>query len=426
MYVVPPETFISADCLKLGYIEPPPLTAKEILQSLQNLNTLLSIRLNLHDYDQIPYQFRNYKIKSGRVTFTVEGEFEIDLTIADEDPEKQFWFIDFRFLFTPSVSSLSDHMRYALESKVNAILEKDGLAGCYKFLHELTLTHKISELRRQAYELGRARWIDTLKVESLHRALSIQYWVDRYGKDGPKSWIILGVVSGKKKGAHHDDKATSRIGIRWFRDSKEVKDIEIPLELTTLSAEELLRSVISRHVSYILESMHRNLRTKPLFAKRDLALSFKKPTMPSEEPELQVQLTSQYQISVIVEFISGKFAICPASRLATQAENRLNGQTIDPATNGHEFIENLRCVLISEDTVSRAFTVGWLPVRNPRLPQDELKPFLPRDTLQLSWFRKPGWNPNWFLALSSGMSGERWWLIEMYVNVFLLIVCQLT
>lgn len=396
------------------------MTAKEILQSLQNLNTLLSIRLNLHDYDNIPYHFRNYTIKSGRVTFRVEGEFEVDLTIADEDPEKQFWFIDFRFLFTPSVSSLADHMRFALESKVNAILEKDGLAGCYHFLHELALTHKISELRRQAYELARSRWIDTLKVESLHRALSIQYWVDRYGKDGPKSWIILGVVSGKKKGGMHDEKETSRIGIRWFRDSKEVKDVEIPLELTNLSAEELLRSVINLHVAHILESMYKNLKAKPLFANRDLALSFRRSTEGAGEPELRVQLTSQYEIGVLVEFISGKFAISPASRLASQAETRLNSQTVDPASNGHGFIENLHCVLVSEDTVSRAFTVGWLPVRNPGLPQDELKPFLPRDTLQLSWFRKYGWHPDWFLAFSSGMSGERWWLIEMYVHVFLL------
>lgn len=423
---MPPRVFIITNMVKLGYIEPPPLTAKEILQSLQNLNTLLSIRLNLHDYDKIPYHFRDYKIKSGRVTFRVEGEFEVDLTIADEDPDKQFWFIDFRFLFSPSPSALTDQMRYSLEAKVNTVLEKDGLAGCYKVLHDLTLTHKVSELRRQAYEIGRSRWIDSLMVEPLRRSLSIQYWVDRYGKDGPKSWIIIGVVSGKKKGAYHDEKETSRIGIRWFRDSKEVKDVEIPLELTTLSVEGLLRSVITMHVSHILENMYKNLRTKPLYDNRDLVLSFKKPTTAEEEPELHVQLTSQYKINVIVEYITGKFAISPSSRLTSQAEYRLNNGTVDPASNGHDFIENLHCVLISEDTVNRAYTVGWLPVRNPRLPQDELKPFLPRDTLQLSWFKKPGWDPNWYLALSSGMSGERWWLIETFVPAIRSQYYQLT
>lgn len=382
--------------------------------------------MNLHDYDKIPYHFRNYTIKSGRVTFRVEGEFEVDLTIADEDPDKQFWFIDFRFLFSPSPSALTDQMRYSLEAKVNTVLEKDGLAGCYKVLHDLTLTHKISELRRQAYEIGRSRWIDSLMVEPLRRSLSIQYWVDRYGKDGPKSWIILGVVSGRKKGAYRDEKETSRIGIRWFRDSKEVKDVEIPLELTTLSVEGLLRSVITMHVSHILESIYKSLRTKPLYENRDLALSFKKPTAAEKEPELHVQLTSQYKISVIVEYITGKFAISPSSRLTSQAEYRLNSQTVDPASNGHEYIENLHCVLISEDTINRAYTVGWLPVRNPRLPQDELKPFLPRDTLQLSWFKRPGWDPNWYLALSSGMSGERWWLIEMFVPAIRSQCYQLT
>src|ERR1700722_6388022 len=111
------------------------MTAKELLKSLQNLNTLLSIRLNLHEYDKIPLQFKDYSIKSGRVTFRVAGEFEVDLTIAEENPEKQFWFIDFRFLFTPAVSQLPEHLRYMIENRVNAALEKDGLAGCYKFLH---------------------------------------------------------------------------------------------------------------------------------------------------------------------------------------------------------------------------------------------------------------------------------------------------
>ena len=107
------------------------------------------MRLNLQEYDNIPPPFRDYTIKSGRVTFNVPGEFEIDLTIADEDPEKQFWFIDFRFLFSPSVLELPSHLRFYIESKVNAVLLADGLPGCYKLLHEIVLTHKISEFKRQ-------------------------------------------------------------------------------------------------------------------------------------------------------------------------------------------------------------------------------------------------------------------------------------
>jgi mediator of RNA polymerase II transcription subunit 14 len=400
------------DVVQLGYIDPPPLTAKELLKSLRDLNTLLSIRLNLHEYDRLPLHFREYTIKSGRVTFRVPSEFEVDLTIADEDPEKQFWFIDFRFLFTPAVPHLPENLRDRIENRVNAALAKDGLAGCYKFLHELVLTHKISEIRKQAIELSRGRWIETLQVEPLHRALSIQYWVDRYGRDGARSWIILGVDSGKQNDGFSRPNATSRISIRWFRDSKEVKDHNILLELTNISAEALLRTVISKHIFHILGSTHNSLRTKPLFMDRELSISFKLSESEPKEPELRVQLTRNDSITVTIEPVTGRFAISPASRLATEVEWKMNTQTRDPAANAHEFIENLRCVTVNEEIISRALSVGWIPIRNPGFRKEDLKLVVPRDTLQLSWFRRPGWNREWVVALSASMSGERWWLIE--------------
>lgn len=395
------------------YIEPPLLTAKEILKSLKDLNTLLSIRLNLYEYDKIPFHFKDYRIRSGRVTFRVAGEFEVDLTIADEDPESQFWFIDFRFLFTPVISDLPEQYRPAIENRVNIVLKADGLAGCYRFLHELVLTHKISEIRRQAIELSRGRWIETLQVEPLHRALSIQYWVDRYGKDGPRSWIILGVSSGKRGDGRPDPKATSHISLRWFRDSKEVKDHDIPLELTTISSESLLRTVISKHIFHILRSTHKNLSVKPLFFSRQLSISFKVPGAERIDPELEVQLIRRGNIKITIEPMTGRFSISPACKLTASAEWRLNSQIKDPAANAHEAIENLRCFAATEEVVNRALTVGWVPVKNPGLKQEDLRLVVPRDTLHVSWFRRAGWKQTWVIALSSGMSGERWWLMEM-------------
>lgn len=341
------------------------------------------------------------------------GEFEVDLTIADEDPEKQFWFIDFRFLFAPASSELPERLRFMIESRVNAALEKDGLSGCYKFLHELVLTHKISEIRRQAIELSRGRWIETIQVEPLHRALSIQYWVDRYGRDGPRSWIILGVDSGRPKDGRFDPKATSRISLRWFRDSKEIKDHRISLELTTISAESILRTVISKHIFHILESTYNNIRTKPLFSNRQLSIHFKVPETEPADPELKVQLTRHSSINVTIEPVTGRFSFSPASKLATLAEWKLNSQSRNPAANASEFIENLRCITITEEIVNRALSAGWIPVKNPGFSREDLKPIVPRDTLHVSWFRRAGWKQDWIIVLSSGMSGERWWLIEM-------------
>ncbi len=380
----------------------------------------------MHEYDNIPLHFKDYSIKSGRVTFKVAGEFEIDLTIADEDPEAQFWFIDFRFMFWPSVSTLTPHVRYHIESRVNEALAKDGLVGCYKYLHEMVLTHKISEFRRQAIDLARAKWIETLKVEALNRALSVQYWLDRYGAKGPRSWIILGVHSGKRKDGRPDPKGTSRLFIRWFRDSKEVPDVDIQFDTVNITTESLMKAVIARHVGHILTSIYDNLREKLLFANRELALSLSISSTEPAESALKVQLTNEQQLSIKIEPISGRFVFTPASRLITEFEIRLNAKSQNPANDAHTYIEHLRCQLLAEDIINRGLSVGWIRTINPGLKQDVLQKVVPKDTLQVLWFRRHGWLENWHVAVTMGTSGEHWLLLETYVFYLLLISPILT
>ena len=152
----------------------------------------------------------------------------MDLAIASEEFESQFWFIDLRFTFSPHPAEIDPVLRTQIEQKINDVLLRDGLSGCYKYLHEIVLTRKILELRKQAMDLSRGRWIEGLKVEQLNRAVSIQYWVDRYAK-GSKSWILLGVHSGKPKNGRPHPRDTSRLFIRWFRDGKEVVDEDVPV-----------------------------------------------------------------------------------------------------------------------------------------------------------------------------------------------------
>ncbi|PVH89469.1 MED14-domain-containing protein [Cadophora sp. DSE1049] len=405
----------------LNYIQPPPLTAKEVLRSLEKLNTLLSIRLNLNDYESIPFQFKHFTIKSGRATFSVPGEFEIDLTIADEEPASQYWFIDFRFLFQPSSGNMSPGIRWHLENKVNEVLLKDGLSGCYKYLHELILTYKINEFRRQAVTLARSTWIDTLRVEILNRPISIQYWLNRYTDfrnpkgvliKGTKSWIILGVHSGGRKDDRPDPKATSRLFIRWFRESKEVKDIDIPFDATNISAESLLKSVISKHVEYILTAIYQTLVIKPLFANGDLELSLNISQDNPAESELKIQLTSEHRVSIKIDPISGRFVFGPMCRAYANFEAGLNDRVQDPASEGHVWIERLRLFLVTEDLSTRALSVGWNKVTNPELRLDKVQQFAGKDHLAVVWFRRYGWAKDWYLAVSQSMSGEKWYLVK--------------
>lgn len=395
---------------ELGYIEPPPQTPEEQQHWLENLNTLLSVRLTLDEYDKIPFHFRNYEIRSGRVTFKVKGEFEVDLTIADEDSEKQFWFIDFRFSFNPAPGDLSDRLRLFLEDKVNEALATDGLAGCYKFLHGFTLTHQITEFTRQALELSRTSWVDSLKVERLNRAMSIQYWQSR-PLPGVKSWIILGAHSGKK--SRDDSTATSYLFLRWFRDNKEVKDVNIPLDAGNISAERILKTVIARHVEYILSSIHAKLLTFSRFSKREASLRL---TISEDEPaasQLVMRLSRDDELVVKIDPVTGAFALSPSTRSIMTGERQLNTNGKDPVVEGHIILEKTRCSHAIDELVRRGKSMGWLQNFQPGIKADELRPFLKnRETFQTLWLRRSGWRLDWSVLVTMSLGGDTWWLVQ--------------
>ncbi|KUJ24036.1 MED14-domain-containing protein [Mollisia scopiformis] len=408
----------------LGYISQPPLTSKDVLQSLEKLNTLLSARLNLDDYDSIPLQFKDFTIKSGRATFKVEGEFELDVTIADEEPQSQFWFIDFRFLFWPSASILTPRARTFIESRVNEILLRDGLSGCYKFLHEMILTYKISEFRHQAIDLGRAKWVETLKVEALNRALSVQYWLDRYNGSGTKSWIILGVHSGKREDGRPDANSTSRLSLRWFRDHKEVKDADISFDTVNISTESLLRVVIAMHISHILTVIFDKLSAHTLYANRELGISLVTSPDDPSKPELEVSLTNERRLSLKIDPISGRFVFSPTMLMAHKYEVMMNAPSRDPKDSTGKrmedtidkalrVLENLRYSFITDDIVTRGVSLGWRRLPDPGIKRSVLFESIPKNTQMSLWLRRPGWAEDWYLLVCLSMSGANWFLIKL-------------
>jgi len=400
---------------ELDYVAPPPLSPQEQLKWIENINTLLSLRLSLEDNDKIPYHFKDFAIGSGRVTFKVKGEFEVDLTIADEDFDKQLWFLDFRFLFSPAPAQLSDALRGYVESKVNDILAVEGLAGCYHFLHEFVLTHKITEIRRQANELGRGRWIDTLKVEQLNRAMAIQYWASRYPPGGSKSWVILGVRSGKRPDRVPHPRFTSRLALRWFRDGKEVKDAEIPLDDEKLSAEDIIKAVVSRHVEDILSSIHAKLRAKPRFEKRLASMRLRISAQEPMDSYLKVQLTHLDSVVMRIDPITGLFSLAPQSRATALGEHRLKSGAgaKDAAEEGLAALDMIRSGYAYDELNRRGKGYGWTGVKN-NVPVDELRQITQtREAPQVVWFKRQDWDSKWQIMVSLSMGGDRWWLVEL-------------
>lgn len=369
------------------------------------------MRLNLEDFDKIPYHFRNYEIDSGRVTFKVAGEFEVDLTIADEDFEKQFWFIDFRFAFEPAASSIPDGLKNYLEGQVNDILSKDGLLGCYQFLHELVLTHKLNELKRQAIQLSRGSWTGTLKVEPLNRALAIQYWTSRAQLGSPKSWILIAVNSGRKSNGQPDPKSSSHLMAKWYRDNKEVKDTNISFDADNLSAETLLKTVIGRHVEFLLGSIHSRLQAFPRFQNRDAAMIL---NISHDDPAtsfLSMQVGYKDSASLLVEPTTGVFAVKPHSKFTIQHEHLLNNGK-NPADDGATCLENVRCGVMEDELIRRGSTTGWNTKKSP-LSKDELRSLTnTREWTKTIWLQRTGWDPNWFVMVMLSPSGDAWWLVD--------------
>ena len=287
--------------------------------------------------------------------------------------------------------------------------------GCYDLLHEAVLTHKVSEFRRQAVELAKGQWIDALRVELLNRSLSIQYWVDRYGKDGPKSWMILGIHSGRRKDGRLAGKATSRLSIRWFRNAKEVKETDIAFNSVNISVVALLKTLIAKHVNSILTSIYENMQSDPIFAKHEANLKLFISADEPAESVLKVQLTKSEHLTISLEPITGKFILSPPSPMIARMESLLNSNTRDPASDGHKYIENLRALVTMEDFTSHGLSSGWLRETSPKISGEEMKSKLTKNPLQSVWFRRASWIQNWLAVLQLGRDGERWFLVEMYV-----------
>ncbi|KAK0729078.1 mediator complex subunit MED14-domain-containing protein [Apiosordaria backusii] len=400
------------------YLPLPEVTPEEENAWFEEINTLLSARLSLEEFERIPAPFQDYKIAAGVATFSVPGEFEVDLTIGDDDFEKQLWFIDLRFLFHPTPPELSEHARLVAEMKVNNALGADGLLGAYNYLHDLTLTAKIGEFTRQARHLRAGRWADCLKVERLNRAVAVHYWANRPHSKGSKSWIILGVNSSKGEDGRPDPRYPSYITLRWFRDSVEVKDFDITFDVDDISMESLLETVISRHIEHMLCSMYNKLASKPRFTQKQGRLTLSGSRKASGDFSLKMQVLDDKEVTVGMDLYTGAFTLQPQSPMAADVQRRLNTFT-QPAEEGAGVLELLRCHYTTTALMSRAKSIRWMVSARSPLSMDEMKsivysgPPSVREPFQTVWLKKIGWNPQWFIFMSMSLGGDQWWLVEM-------------
>lgn len=382
---------------------PPELTSADILKICHNLNAQLSIRLGLHE--NIPPYFRGYKIASGRATFTAKDEFEVDLSISDDNPKSQFYVIDVRPIYEPAIRPLPQSILKTLELQGNHVLFERGLEGIFDYLHNYFLTTKIETLHRQVSEMRWGRWTENLHITQHKRTLVIQYWPQRSGeqKSMEKSWIEVGIKRGIKGGP-------SRLGARWVREGQEMKDIEVPLDVANLSAEELVKTTISMHTKHILKTLQLKLYSIPLFKTPGTVTFVQHPT-DSLETYLRIQLTPSKECKVLIEPITGRFAIQKPSEKAAKLEMDINNS---PIARAADYVSRFRGLVLQEEVEQRARSMGWDVLKFLQLRKEELKPHFPTNTQYLLYIRRRGWLPNWVIAFVLSDTGESWWATQMY------------
>ena len=388
----------------LGYIPPKRLTAKQLLKTLRNMNVILATRLNLHE--DLPPHFTDFSIADGRATFTVKDEFEVDISVADEDPATPFYFIDIRLSFSPSSDVINDRLRGFMERKVNDDLGKKGLKGCYEFLHSFALMHKLNVLRGQASELIRGKWFDCIRIESFRRRLIVQYWA---GMPGPKNWIEIGISSGRQRG-YRSKPPTPRFAVRWFRKGVEVKDDTLELDWRNLNVEKALYLVIAKHTAWVLNDAKSRIaglapKGSPFKAESSKIES------ESQSDALFFSLPSLRQpLQVHIEPITGQFAILPPSQATWRTEKRLNS---DASADAVKLLAALPPSAAQERVGKEVALIGWSPVVHST-PLNDLNKAFSEAVRNLSVFKPtPAWGESWALAVTFSLAGEKWWAVSL-------------
>lgn len=335
--------------------------------------------------------------------------------MGDENYESQLYLIDVRLLFEPAPRQLPDSIRAQIEATGNHHLKENGLQGIYNFLHEYCMTMKITTLLRQTEDMLGGRWTENLRVQLIKRTLTLQYWPqkgipERPGpgqrNDVPKSWIEVGPRRGIGQGP-------SWVGVRWMRENKQVTDVEVPVDASNLSAETLMKTVVAMHSNYILENI-KNKVALSIGPSNSRQLALKMHPTDSFESYLEFQLTPSHKSRLLIEPITGRFALRPQTHLTIQAETQMN---MAPHI-AHETLIRLKFLATQEEVSEAAKSTGWEIARTLSIKKEELKQYFPSTTRYMLYLRRKGWSKNWMVTFVLEEQQCSWWITEMCASPF--------
>jgi mediator of RNA polymerase II transcription subunit 14 len=397
-----------------GYRKQKTLTAGEVLKVLRQMNTIINMRLVLHE-ELIP-QMRDYRVADGRATFTFPQEFELDVYVASGEPGKPWFFLDLRFLFEPAPQMTGAGIREVMDRQVNAALLRGGLREACDLVHNFTLTHKLGILRKQAQDLQRGVWAGALGVELVRRTLTVHYWVE---SPQSKSWIEIGIHTGKDRQRRKkvDNAISSQIRARWIRNHDEQKGVEVPINLGALSIERVLSAHIARHSSYILEKVRDALKeigpNVGRLEENPLKLSLTTSDTEPADCSLRAQIGEHPATTLQIDGITGRMYFSPAGSASTNAQVALE-RSKDPISDAPGYFARYLTYEIQVRLDQLIENGNWDARPNINVSKEEVCRRTKQDVHRFAFFQSRGFGGvNWFLMYTIDLSGEQWWLFEM-------------
>ncbi|EDO35223.1 predicted protein [Nematostella vectensis] len=155
-------------CIRDKIVPPDPLSLSEKNKTLQRLNEVIQHRLVLA---RIPPQMASLKIADGCVTFHVDNEFEVSLTLMGDDPALPWRLLSINIL----VEDIETGDGKPLVHQMQYIFRRYFFNYCPD---SFCLSLQLQVLHFQAKQLIHERWHENVKIESyaVGKTLTLSYW----------------------------------------------------------------------------------------------------------------------------------------------------------------------------------------------------------------------------------------------------------
>jgi mediator of RNA polymerase II transcription subunit 14 len=169
-------------CIRDRIVPPDPITSSDRRATLLRLNHIIQQRLVS---TSLPSQMRNLKIEFGRVTFHVDHEFELSLTLLGDIPSIPWKVLNIEILVedkeTGGGKDLVHHLQimflqHLVQSRLTDNLRP--LIDAYNTLHSFCLSLQLEVLHAQAIRLCQERLEDFIRIDeySPGNRLLLSYW----------------------------------------------------------------------------------------------------------------------------------------------------------------------------------------------------------------------------------------------------------